>query len=332
MNKNIRFARLTEVINDIAVTYEVHKEEKYWSVLVILDGDVCDLSLSDIKVNLLDDNSRAFETIANEYDIGELPEVALNGEVSYFKFSDFKLSKSNPCSISIELPGKGCVIPLACQEDVIESEKEFEQDILIDDKKGGEKKVKADVCAVDTFVTPTGTQKNFTKYSVGRTHVLLMPEAWKIKATFKKVKGNKCKLCEYRQELKGEMTASRAGGKPFDISKPLDYKVVVVRERRQLQPVMLKKATYTEDGEGNQRSPGNPDSQYGYKPSHNPLNEAYSDDECYYWCIDTPFLQARVVKGTVINIEITFKGKIIDTAKKADVISKEWKWVLNKKL
>jgi len=88
---------------------------------------------------------------------------------------------------------------------------------------------------------------------------------------------------------------------------------------------------FKEDSSPHPTELGRPIGQYGYKPPSpgNAGSEAYSSNGCYYWCVDTPKANAKVVRRMQITIDFTFKGKIIDTGTGNEVESKEWEWVQN---
>jgi hypothetical protein len=317
-------------VSDAVVTFDIERDETstgkpVWSVLASVYS-ACPVSGEDLQLQLIDVEGLAISRLAGQDDHGDLTAVSMGRGPAYFKFSDFAHTEVAPAFLSVSLFGRHILEDLVGPEHVVKAL--FDPSELLLAKAPPPPPPK---CCVEEFKAPTGVQANFKSFNRRRTWVTLKPEGWKITAKFKNEGTCDCDRCQYRQELKGTGQIKNPGGKWRPATPPLYFKRVVKKGKIRYEPVHLHPTSFQEDSEPHpdKTQNGVPTQQYGHKPSANPWSEGYSENGCYYWCVDAPHVMLKANPGKQVKMDITFKGKIIDTGTGDPVESKESKWVQN---
>lgn len=311
----------TVLICGHAVTYEASQEPNAWRVSAsIVTGDGCEVQGHDLTLQLLDDARKPLQTTKSLYDFGDLPDLTMGFATTYFKDVEFQLGDAAPSHLYIRLFGQSLIAPVLLTTDTA---------IIVPAETGIAPMAMAappdKCCCIDPngFQTPTGVLPNFIVLGAnGFTY--FKPEGWKVTASFTDDDDCECGCCQYRQEVKGKMLViPPGGGRPLNRGNILDYDATGTALR-------LTETVFREDGQGDRANPGTPKKRYGYRPSQKPNVEAYGAGNCNYWCLDAPSfpLETGVFpQGTVIDIDVTFRGCIVDTCCGGVKESKEWKWV-----
>lgn len=307
----------TVIVCGHPVTYLVYERDEVWTATVtIVMADDRNLEGQDVSLVLLDERYTAIEKTSTRCDFGSLPAIEMGFAATAYKDTDFFKSSRPPAHLLITLLGASERVPLLFPPVIAMIPTD-----PVDIAPPAMVPPPPDCCGVEEFNTPQGVQPN-ANHVAKNNNRYLQPRPWVVTARFDNGAGLDCDCCEYRQLVSGKMDRTLPGGAPENKSPILDYAA-------DFTPKRMHPTEFREDATGDILNPGTPKKRYGYKPSEKPRAEAYTD--CAYWCIDAPAFPISPVEpaGTIIDIDVTFRGCIVDVCCGGIKESKEWKWVQN---
>ncbi len=328
-----------ELICEFAVSYDVIEDDKSWGVSISAAHLSCNkpIKATDLNIQLFDKDYSLLKEIDPVEYFGELSSVTFKRIPSYFKLAHYEKTGEDPAYLAIRLFDFDIVSTFQFLDFQMNTEEKQSSKLV---GYYGEIPISDDpppppppdkCCCVESFNAPTGDlATNVLQLPGGR--VWLFPDPWIVRARFENSDSCKCKSCEYRQEIKGQITTAQPGFLPQPLQglPPLDFQPA--QPGGNPIPIYINKDNFQEDTVGDRLNPGTPKVAYGYKPTKNPGQENYRDDDCTYWALDVPQLKLRpnaMPRGTVITIDLTYKGYFKDVDCGGNKEEKTWKWVQN---
>lgn len=314
----------TKDLAGFEISYQVEEDKEFWflSTSIKERQDKCILRGQDVELQLLDENMIPLEKISKDEDYGLLSSLDWLETVTYFKDAEFALGVV-PQFLFVKIFNDSDIFPIPYDEEYQEK-----QTIDISDPKELMPKAKGVTCCVDNFMTPDNPLVNQRPGIVlaanGFPAIKLYPKRFEIEAWFTDSNSCACNRCQYRQFVKGGFYYTKPGKKKRSRKKVLQINPPK-KPNGPNQEVVLNPNEYLEDTIPNPKRPGVIKTAFGHKPSLN-SSEKYTDQECTYWCIDAPRFTGVYPKGTLVEIDIDFEGRIIDTVTQEIKEKRNWKW------
>ncbi|MCR8923921.1 hypothetical protein NO559_14150 [Dasania sp. GY-MA-18] len=321
------------------VSYDVVEDNNSWALSLSAVNIDCasNLMAHDLTIELLDSHYQPLPLLQISPTTGPLPAITFKAVSSYFMLAHFAKTQVPAAYLSLGLLGCHVVTELRLTHAKPSHTGQqqdpnfigYYQDQAIFCAPPAPPPPPAKCCCVASFTPPNGNLPVNTTQATGR--IYLFPDPWIIRATFTDNNNCACNACEYRQEIKGQITAQQPGfiALPVQGLPPLNFKPPQ-QPGGKPQPVYIDPNQFQLDTIGDAANPGSFKAAYGYKPSKNPGMESYKNSGCSYWCLDSPsthFGVAAAPKGTIISIDITFKGYFEDIACTGRKNEQTWKWV-----
>ncbi|HYG79755.1 MAG TPA: hypothetical protein VD861_05170 [Pyrinomonadaceae bacterium] len=293
---------------------------------------------SDLRVNLLDATFTPLNKLTHNLDFVNLPSFTWHGSTSIFKSEQFGEARVPPAYLSLQLFGHREIFALTLKtEEKVPGTTPDTPPPVEPPRPPPRPQPSGKKCCPDTFITPTGALPTLVRKVPNTVAVMIICKPWVIEATFNDAPPPCiCNCCEYRQFVKGTMTVTAPGGTPtFDISPITDYKEPdKLPGQPPPKPIPVKglnPETFVEDTIGDPARPGNP-FKFGYR---NDLEirpgrklDVVQDypTPCSYWALDTPGGEKRA--GGTYNIDVTFKGQIVDICNNEAIVAGPniWTW------
>ena len=298
-----------------------------------LDGP---LAGEEVELNLLDEAGNPLECLNPGAFLGPAPSIEWSGSRQYVPSGLFAGGDKPPVAIHVRILGHSLTVATdpggrrkgdkGKAKDAGGGDREQPEE----PSAPGKKRRAPPKCCVDQFNTPNGAQPT--------THVVAAPvgsilcRPWVVTASFGSTAPCDCNCCEYRQFVRGTMTATPPGGAARDVSPILDYQwfigPLLPGQARPLVPIRLHAQAWHVDSLGDPTNPGVPWIQYGPRAMCPSTIQDYPTP-CTYWALDAPGYRNQLI-GTQVNFAVEFRGEIIDTCN-GGVTSgpNNWTWTVN---
>lgn len=303
---------------------------------------------ADVEIDLLDAHFLPLRRMSLGLDNVELPRLSWSGVASAFKSVQFEQASDAPAFLVIAVFGHRETFGLIGKPQQGPADDDAGEDGgddggTIQDEPPPPPPPR---CCPNQFDTPQGNQPKrvvpATNAAGAVVGASILCKPWTVEATFNNAPPPcNCPCCEYRQLVRGTMTMTPpGGGAAVDISPVTDYAPVAGPPGPAGPPPPapvqgVNAGGFVEDTIGDPTRPGDPMSfgrrnNMGFRPGLDSFTPQDYPTPCSYWALDAPGLGSFFPTGTTVAINITFRGRIIDTCNGNAVLrERDWTWNFN---